>query len=247
VGLRGELARQGNWLFKRRSYLPLLILPILLVALTDADWLERIAGDAFEDGWEVFCFLVSLAGLAIRCITVGYAPAGTSGRNTNGQKARVLNITGMYSIIRHPLYLGNFLIGLGMVLFVGVWWFALIAILAFWLYYERIMAAEEEFLEGKFGDCYLHWAERIPAILPRISNWQRPDLPFSVRNALKREYSGFFLIIASFSLLDIGEDVSCGKCESNWIYGTIFLVGLAVYVTLRTLKKKTKILHVEGR
>jgi protein-S-isoprenylcysteine O-methyltransferase Ste14 len=247
VGLRGELVRHGNWLFKRRSYLPLLILPILLAALRHSDWLERLAGDAFEDGWEVFCLLVSLAGLAIRCITVGYAPAGTSGRNTKGQKAKALNITGMYSIVRHPLYLGNLIIGLGMVLFVGVGWFALIAILAFWLYYERIMAAEEEFLEGKFGDCYLHWAERTPAILPKFRNWQRPNLPFSVRNVLKREYSGFFLIAVSFPLLDIGEDVLCGSCESNWGYVTIFLVGLAVYVALRTLKKKTRILHVEGR
>jgi hypothetical protein len=136
---------------------------------------------------------------------------------------------------------------LGIVLFVSVWWFALIAILAFWLFYERIMAAEEEFLEEKFGDYYLDWAERTPAILPRLSNWQRPDLPFSVRNALKREYSGFFLIAVFFPLLDMGEDLFCGKCESNWVYGTIFSVGLAVYVTLRTLKKKTKILHVEGR
>ncbi len=47
---------------------------------------------------------------------------------------------------------------LGVMLFAHTWWLALIYILAFWLYYERIMFAEEAFLRKKFGDEYLTWA-----------------------------------------------------------------------------------------
>jgi len=248
MALREELERQGNWLFRWRSYLPLIILPILLIALRHSDWLERCAGDRLEDCWEVFCLAISLVGLAVRFITVGHVPAGTSGRNTKEQKATVLNTTGMYSIVRHPLYLGNFIITSGLVLFVQVWWFALIVLLAFCLYYERIIMAEEEFLQSKYGTLYSDWAERTPAFLPKFRNWQRPSLPFSIKNALKREYSGFFFIIASVTFFDIGEDILTGHkwWNSNCGWIALFVLGLVIYLTLRTLKKRG-ILDAEGR
>jgi len=75
----------------------------------------------------------------------GYAPRGTSGRHTLRQEAKRLNSSGMYSLLRHPLYLGNALMWLGISLFVHVWWVVVISMLIFWIYYERIMFAEEEF------------------------------------------------------------------------------------------------------
>ena len=60
---------------------------------------------------EMIFLAVSLLGEAIRIITVGHAPRNTSGRNTTeGQVADVINTSGIYSIIRHPLYVGNFLL-----------------------------------------------------------------------------------------------------------------------------------------
>jgi len=150
---------------------------------------------------------VSFAGFLIRCITIGYVPEGTSGRNTKQQRADRLNTTGMYSVVRHPLYLGNFLIILGMMMFTQVWWIVLISVLMFWIYYERIIFAEEEFLRKKFGNLFLEWAEKTPAFLPRIKKWQKPDLPFSFRTVLNREYTGFFIITSSFTLLEIIGDI----------------------------------------
>ena len=120
--------------------------------------MERHFGDLAENLYEVCCLLISLAGLAIRCVTVGFAPSGTSGRNTGGLKAARLNTTGMYSIVRHPLYLGNAVILAGVLLFVQVWWFALVGALLALLHYERIIFAEEEFLKRRFGESYERWA-----------------------------------------------------------------------------------------
>jgi len=248
MALREELEKQGCWLFRWRSYLPLFILPILLLALRNSEYLEKVVGEGVEDFWEGLCMAISFVGFSIRCFTVGYVPEGTSGRNKSRQKAETLNTTGMYSIVRHPLYLGNFLIVLGITSFIGVWWCPVIVILAFWLYYERMMFAEEEFLRRKFGDRYLKWAERTPAFLPKFKNWQQPSLPFSFRNVLRREYSGFFGIIASFTFLEVRKDILAeGRWELDWEWASLFFSSLAIFVTLRTLKKKTKLLEVKGR
>jgi protein-S-isoprenylcysteine O-methyltransferase Ste14 len=248
MALREEFVKSGNWLFRWRSYLPLFIVPFLLIALRESKYLEQTAGENAEYLWEGFCAVVSFTGLLIRCVVIGYAPRRTSGRNTEKQKAETLNMTGLYSVVRHPLYLGNFFIFWGMVLFVQVVWFAILAVLSFWLYYERIMYAEEEFLREKFGGTFLKWAEKTPAFLPGFRNWQQPVLAFSYKNILKREYTAFFLIIASFTLLDMAGDIFVtGELKIDLMWLTLFILGLAVYVILRTLRTKTKLLNVEGR
>ncbi|MDP2277986.1 MAG: isoprenylcysteine carboxylmethyltransferase family protein, partial [Nitrospirota bacterium] len=198
--------------------------------------------------WEILCLLLSFVGLAIRCLTIGYIPKSTSGRNTKKQIAEVLNTTGMYSIVRHPLYLGNFIIFLGITLFIQVWWFALIAVLAFFIYYERIIFAEEGFLRLKHGALFLEWAEKTPAFLPKFKNWQKSALPFSFKNVLKREYTAFFVITTSFPVLDSLSDLFVeGKLQLDIGWDLLFIIGLITYLVLRTLKKRSKLLDVDGR
>jgi len=246
--LRETLEKQGNWLFKWRSCLLLLCLPVILIALRDAGLLQRAEGDLIDDIREAFCVMVSLSGLLIRCLTIGYAPAGTSGRNTREQRADTLNTTGMYSIVRHPLYLGNFIVALGAVLFIAVLWFDLLAIFAFLLYYTLIMFAEEEFLRRKFGDAFLKWSGNTPAFFPSFGKkLRKPELPFSFNNVLRREYSTLFAIIASFTFLDLSEDFfASGKFEFDWGWVMFFAAGLMIYVILRAMKK-SGIFNVKGR
>jgi protein-S-isoprenylcysteine O-methyltransferase Ste14 len=248
MALREEMEKQGSWLFKWRSYLPLLGTPIILVALRNSGHLERVFGDAVEEFWSFFSLSISFFGLGIRCLTVGYVPRGTSGRSTHSISAETLNTTGMYSIVRNPIYLSNFIIVLGPVLFIQVWWFALIVWLGFWLYYERIIFAEEEFLRKKFGDLFLEWAKKTPAFFPKFKNWKKPNLPFSIKTVLRREFNTFFAIIASFTFLGIAKDLFAeGKLELSLTWAIVFIIGLIIYFILLILKKKTKILNVEGR
>jgi len=249
MALKEEFTKTGNWLFKWRSYFPLLIFPFMLIALREPKYLEQTAGATAEYLWEGFCIAVSFTGLLIRCVVVGYTPKRTSGRNTEKQKAEMLNTTGLYSVARHPLYLGNFLIFSGMALFIQTIWFIILAILSFWLYYERIMFAEEEFLRKKFGEAFLRWAEKTPAFLPKFRNWQKPALTISFRNILKREHTALFLIITSFSALDIlGDIFTHNKSKvDDLIWLILFIAGLIIYLILWALKTKTKILNVYGR
>ena len=58
--------------------------------------------------------IICIVGFLVRFYTIGTTPKGTSGRNTQEQVADVLNFDGMYSMLRHPLYLGNYLIWFGL-------------------------------------------------------------------------------------------------------------------------------------
>lgn len=239
--LREELEQSGNWLFRWRSYLPL----ILLVPLTA----ELAAHPRIPPAsWQIVCGAVAALGLLVRAWTIGHTPHGTSGRNTRQQVAESLNTTGAYSLVRHPLYVGNYLMWLGIALFVGSAWVAIVVSLAFWLYYERIMLAEEEFLRRIFGQSYEEWAAHTPAFIPSFRHWTPPALPFSLRNVLRREYSGLFATVALFTLLVVLADLlRDGELAPHPAWYGIFAGGLVVYLTLRTLKRHTRLLDVEGR
>ena len=245
--LREEFERSGNWLFRWRSYLPLVLVAPLLLAMHHPDYLRQDRSG--NDVWALVCLAVAFCGQAIRVLTVGFVPRGTSGRNTHdGQIAEVLNTTGIYSLVRHPLYLGNFIVLVGISMFCGLWWLTTIFALAFWLYYERIMFAEEEFLRRKFGEAYVAWGETTPAFLPRLHGWKRPSLPFSLRTVLRREYPGVFAICASFFALEAYQRVVIhNEWQPNPLWSGVFIAGLLLFIALRTLKRNTTLLAVDGR
>lgn len=244
--LQEEFADQGNWLFKRRGQLPIIFLIVGLIALFEQNMLGNIPQQDFT--WQIICLGVAFIGLLIRAFTIGFTPRGTSGRNTKKQVAETVNTKGIYSTVRHPLYVGNFVIWLGIALSIKSWWFVFAFILMYYLYYERIMYAEENFLRHKFGQQYLDWASKTPAFIPNLSKWQANEATFSLKNVLKREYSGFLAIIVTFVFLQIVSNVLTGEEQLlaiNWIY--ILVVSVVITLVLRSLKKYTKVLEVEGR
>lgn len=247
MALREEFERSGNWLFRNRSYLPFLVLPLVLAAFGSSDFIEDHFGEPGEAIWTAFCAALSLSGFMIRVFTVGYVPEGTSGRNTKGQLAEYLNTDGLYSITRHPLYLGNFLIFLGLILVVGVWWFAFSLVLLFWIYYERIMYAEEQFLSRKFGSSYEAWSARTPAFIPDLGKWRRPARHISMKMVLKREYTTLMGLVAGFmGLVYFHEAITEKEWGVDYLWVALLGVMGLVYLILRHLRKHTKILTIRG-
>ena len=245
MALHEEMARSGEWLFRWRSYLPVILLvPVLGVLVHAASPGDSAGGEL----WRALCAVIGVAGLAVRAHVVGTTPRRTSGRNTRKQVAESLNTTGMYSVVRHPLYVGNFLMWMGVALFPGVWWLGALVALVFWVYYERIMYAEEEFLRSQFGRTFEEWAEATPAFLPRVGQWRAPRVPFSLRVALAREYSGLFGLVAALTAEEIlWERAGEGRWEFPPAWVAFFLSSAALCFTLRILRKRTRLLHVEGR
>lgn len=253
MSLHDTMIKHGHSLFRWRSYIPLLFIAPLLLAFKEGAQVEDLVGDHVEDLWVLFCFLLSLFGLSIRWITVGFVPAGTSGRNTQGQRADVLNTSGMYSVVRNPLYLGNFITILGVVLSIKVWWLALIVSMFFFIYMERIILAEEKFLHEKFGDTYDQWRAKTPVIIPNFKLWRPHEMKFSWRTVLKREYQGLLGMATAFLITEMVTDlVFEGDTMAEWlaedyIWPVTFGVILVFCLSVRYLKKHTDVLKVEGR
>ena len=244
--LREELKESGTRLFRWRSYFPIVLLVLVLLL----DYLVQPRRSRLSQNlvWDFVCLGVSLLGLVVRAVTIGCVPYGTSVRSTKAQQAETLNASGMYSVVRHPLYLGNFLVWIGLSLILADWVVTLIVILAFWLTHERIMMSEEAFLEQKFGPQFAEWARTTPAFVPRFSQWRPPSLSFSFRNVLKREYSGFFAIVCGFvALRTWAIYLGTGRWTFDRVSQVIFAIGVVVYLALMFLKKSTTLLDVEGR
>ena len=146
---------------------------------------------------------VPAAGLGVRFLTGGYVPSGTSGRNTRGQVAQVLNTTGAYSLVQtSPATWGTFSSGWGSPWLSGSGGSALLIILIWWLYYERIMFAEEELPAGEVrGGLHGMGREGLRPLSHAAGNSTQPDLPFSWKTVIGKEYSGSFCHYLGFYAL----------------------------------------------
>jgi len=246
MGLQRELTNTGNWLFRWRSFLPIAVVVGAVVAMLPIPHPKHDGLTA--DSIEIVSLGISFLGMLIRAVTVGHTPAGTSGRNTVGQVAESLNTTGIYSTVRHPLYLANYLVGLGLACFTLTWWFPVMYTLTFWLYYERIMLAEEAFLRSKFGEDFSIWIQRTPAFIPSWRNYTPPKLRFSLRNVLRREYNTLLqIVVVGFLLEFFGDWFDSGRIAVTLPWCVFLLAGIFIWACLRTLKRYSSVLQVEGR
>ena len=246
MALVQSFEKQGNFLFKYRGQFPVLlfILSVPFIYLTDYTLINYKESNIFM----LTAIIISVLGFFVRFYTIGTTPKGTSGRNTKEQVADVLNSSGMYSMLRHPLYLGNYLIWLGISLASFNIYFAVIMSLLFWIYYERIMFAEERFLERKFGSNYLNWASKLPAFFPSILNFKKSDTKFSIITVLRREYASVLAAVLGFTFIEV---LRTYFSTDNWIISDctldILCCTFVVVVILRSLKHYTRLLEEKGR
>jgi len=244
VRLLDEIPRAGDVLFRWRGQLPLLMLPLFLLGLADAR-LPATLPPAMQ-AWQLASLAVALAGFAVRVVAVGTAPAGTSERSTTDPRASTLRVTGLYSVVRHPLYVGNTLTALGFACFTAAWYLPVIVGLLGILYHERIAAREEVFLEGRFGDEFRRWAERVPAMIPRWSLYEPSPTPFVWRRVLGREFHGLLVIGAVLFVLDLSRSVmATGRLVFDPFWTTFFVLTALVFVVCGLLKKHTTLFKVD--
>ena len=98
---------------------------------------------------------VTLGGALIRIWAAGHI-----------EKGRVLACCGPYARTRNPLYLGSFLMALGVLLSGQGYWLLLPFVFFFMAVYYPVMKAEEQELLQGHGQAFLDYSQSVPLFFP---------------------------------------------------------------------------------
>lgn len=101
---------------------------------------------------------VAVIGLAIRAWASGHL-------NKNQELAN----SGPYAHTRNPLYLGTFLLGMGVAIGSGAAWFVAVFAAVYLVIYVPVMLAERDTMRDLFSDEYEEYSKHVPLFVPRFT------------------------------------------------------------------------------
>lgn len=164
----------GELFFKYRDYTPLPLILILLI-IAEPTVTSATVGT-----------LLMIAGELFRIYSVSFI--GSISRTRSSNTGNNLIKEGPFGWMRNPLYVGNFVIVLGVSAFGGVGWLVLITAAACAAQYFFIVNYEEATLMKKFGAEYTEYRKEVPAWLPKTApKLADIDWPTSFSPAIKSE------------------------------------------------------------
>ncbi len=82
------------------------------------------------------------------------------------QQSSALVTTGPYKLVRNPMYLGTFLVGVGFIFPLFPLWTIAIFSVVFYLRFIIQIKKEQEFLLKSFGQSYADYCKKVPAFIP---------------------------------------------------------------------------------
>lgn len=160
---------------------------VLLIAFVPGLFFRKDLENSLDEIAEIFGVAFILLGQIFRVSSRGHK----SEHSLNGS---ALVHTGAYSLVRNPMYLGIFLIGLGVVLMLFNWWAGLAFLVIFYIRYLLLIFKEEKKLRETFRGEYQDYCRKVPRrIFPSLS-----DL-------INREISGYLPIKTLWLLKEIGS------------------------------------------
>ena len=228
------IVRIGNFFFHYRNGLfPLLYILIFLngpAAFSD----HRLA--------LLIGVLVAMTGQALRAVTVGLDYIVRGGRNRQVHADRLVH-GGIFAHCRNPLYVGNYLILVGVGIASNSLLFLALGLPFFLFAYWAIIAAEEAFLRGKFGEEFAKYCSRVNRLLPNFSGLNKTleGMSFNWRRLISAEYGSAYIWMAAIILASLkniwfggGYHIHNPKVRALWL--ALLLVSIA-YAVARYFKK----------
>jgi protein-S-isoprenylcysteine O-methyltransferase Ste14 len=183
-----------NGIFLLLSILAVVFFPRIII---------RYGNFAFDEFWEALGVSLILLGQLLRVSARGYkAEQSKSGSH--------LVVTGPYSMVRNPMYLGIVFIGCGVVLAILHPWTLLIFLGGFLFLYQSLFLKEEKTLTDAFGKEYTEYCARVPRIIPKPLFIFRHDISsfMPVRLAwFQREMLSILVILAAVFLIESWEEI----------------------------------------
>jgi protein-S-isoprenylcysteine O-methyltransferase Ste14 len=229
------MVRLGNFFFHYRNGLFPVI--YLLLFVKSSAWCAdyRIAA--------LVGFLVALSGQAIRAVTIGLDYIKRGGLNRQVYADRLVT-GGIFAHCRNPLYDGNLLVMLGVGLAANSVLFLCVGAPFFLFAYLAIVAAEENFLRGKFGAEFDDYCRRVNRFWPRFTGLPATltSMTFNWRRLISAEYGSTFSWMTAAIAVTLKNVWQAGDYSPHnpLVLGlwALFLIVLSAYLVARVLKKK---------
>ena len=177
----------GEWFFKHRDYTPITLI-IILILISQFNLIYFIIG-----------IVLTLIGEFIRFYSVAFI--GGISRTRKGSVSNLIT-EGPFNCVRNPLYLGNFILSLGISFLSSNPFFLLAYIILFWIQYIPIVLWEEELLLHKFGEAYIRYKSSVPRFFPKFNckPWKGKK---DFKKALKSEKSTLLTIFGLYLIISV--------------------------------------------
>ncbi|WP_342636070.1 isoprenylcysteine carboxylmethyltransferase family protein [Rhizobium sullae] len=192
---------------------------------------------------DVVAVLVALSGLALRATVIGYAYIQRGGLNKKVY-AKNLVTEGMFGICRNPLYVGNLLIYAAVFLMHGDPQVVTTGVASFLFMYQCIIYAEEDYLEGKFGEGYRVYCADVPRWIPRFRKFAEATegMVFNLKRVIGKDYSTISATLIALLSVEIYEHLAVPEPTAYRSY-LLLLAALIALIALmagviRILKKR---------
>ena len=166
------LASRGTKPTERREPVASRLLHVVPLALAFALlWLDRVPGPVLNDRlfpWTPWAFWAAALVTALGMLFSIWGRAHLGG-NWSGivtvKRDHELIVSGPYALVRHPIYAGLLVAFVGSALARGEWR-GVLAVVVAWAALWRKLRLEEQWMAERFGDRYLDYRRRVPALVP---------------------------------------------------------------------------------
>ncbi len=233
-----SMVKIGNFLFHYRNG----IFPATFLILVLIGQPKLLFG---SQGWDmaldIIGLLVSASGQLLRIVTIGYDYIRRGGVNRKIQADRLVT-GGMFSHSRNPLYLGNLLMFIGLTMVINSPIIYLIGIPLAFFVYAAIIAAEEEFLRGKFGADYEDYCRRVNRLWPNLKGFSRSiaGMEFHWKRVIVKEYNTTFAwLLTALALIYWENQALLGEqaaAHSQWIAPSFATLVMLYFIVWRMKK-----------
>ncbi len=110
-------------------------------------------------------------------------------------KTKEFIVFGPYAHLRHPLYLGSYLIGSGFCVMAGIWWLLFLWQVVFALYYYPRKEIIEGFrLADIYGEEVFDYMKNVPGLLPRFKAYKKAPVKWSFGKLVKNSEIGIIIL-----------------------------------------------------
>lgn len=211
----------------------------LVIAFFPRFFLQVYSGGIREEILEALGFALILLGQIIRVSARGY-------KAEHSWDSQVLIQGGPYQVVRNPMYLGIFLIGLGVVLVIFRWWAVIVFVAVFIIRYILLIYKEEKKLYAMFPQAYPEYCRGVPRLFPALSSIIKLDiieyLPIKII-WFKKEIGSILTLLLLTLLVESWEDIAAEGFrvylqQSVWIFLTFVLfIIFVILLSKRTYKK----------